>query len=647
MEEVDNIIIHTLRQIGCNLDESLSSLKEFTTENVIEAASMCLHVINDSNQFSRTLPPSMSARFRLGTGLAHACQQLGFTGEIGYQTFLYPSEGDVRTLFMFLVERLPKESVESSDEPIGGAILLNRRIASELSRILSGTWIPPFCKRKGVCWRGRDGRTWHREGIQGVHRFRASRLRYPVGIGDLVVKIPRDTKQYYESSALPVVTAQPPFRQNNPDSILEANSLKVSKDMEWENEWNHSGLASGLTPEEYKAQKRERLMKRLARNIQAEVQKANAESSTLNRQDFNELIHEIADKNTGNVLDTIGSRFTRSEKLQFAQDDDKEVAAVAGLSENAAPNVDTEEEMQAKRKEEIDAMQNRLAELTDRLEGLEIDMRKFAATTQQAQERTGTLQRKYNEDEEAYKVKKRTADLLPDASNNIAKLETVVENSSARLLTLAKQWEEHRKPLIEEYREVKALNSSRLSEAQKKIEQIRSLREKMKESVEEVRSRDELLKDLVAEYQNMVKDVNRSAYTKRILEIVANIKKQKNDIDKILLDTRNIQKDINQLSGKLSRTFKVTDEIIFRDAKKDEACRKAYRYLASLHESCEELAKCVEETGVIMREIQDLEDQIDNENEKDTASNLEKISKDYKTMKEENAVLLKKLKSRS
>jgi hypothetical protein len=31
----------------------------------------------------------------------------------------------------------------------------------------------------------------------------------------------------------------------------------------------------------------------------------------------------------------------------------------------------------------------------------------------------------------------------------------------------------------------------------------------------------------------MVKDVNRSAYTKRILEIVANIKKQKNDIDKV------------------------------------------------------------------------------------------------------------------
>ena len=31
----------------------------------------------------------------------------------------------------------------------------------------------------------------------------------------------------------------------------------------------------------------------------------------------------------------------------------------------------------------------------------------------------------------------------------------------------------------------------------------------------------------------MVKDVNRTAYEKRILEIIANIKKQKKDIDKV------------------------------------------------------------------------------------------------------------------
>lgn len=35
------------------------------------------------------------------------------------------------------------------------------------------------------------------------------------------------------------------------------------------------------------------------------------------------------------------------------------------------------------------------------------------------------------------------------------------------------------------------------------------------------------------------------------------------------------------------------------------------------------------------------------EHEKDTESNLEKITKDYKIMKEENTVLVKKLKSRN
>jgi len=37
----------------------------------------------------------------------------------------------------------------------------------------------------------------------------------------------------------------------------------------------------------------------------------------------------------------------------------------------------------------------------------------------------------------------------------------------------------------------------------------------------------------VAEYEQMAKDINRSAYTQRILEIVSNIRKQNQDIDKV------------------------------------------------------------------------------------------------------------------
>ena len=82
----------------------------------------------------------------------------------------------------------------------------------------------------------------------------------------------------------------------------------------------------------------------------------------------------------------------------------------------------------------------------------------------------------------------------------------------------------------------------------------------------------------------MSKDLSRVAYTRRIMEIVHNIQRQKEDINKILGDTRVVQKEINQLGGKLERVFTVTDEQVYRDARKDEARRSAYKLLASLRE---------------------------------------------------------------
>lgn len=68
------------------------------------------------------------------------------------------------------------------------------------------------------------------------------------------------------------------------------------------------------------------------------------------------------------------------------------------------------------------------------------------------------------------------------------------------------------------------------------------------------------------------------------MEIVANIQKQKEDIGKILMDTRVVQKEINGLTGKLDRIFTVTDEQVYKNARKDEARRAAYKLLASLRE---------------------------------------------------------------
>ena len=76
--------------------------------------------------FKNVKPPdSMSARYKMGSKMADMCQNLGFasgTGsDLGYQTFLYSNENDLRSVLMFLIDKLPKEQGPdiSEDQELG------------------------------------------------------------------------------------------------------------------------------------------------------------------------------------------------------------------------------------------------------------------------------------------------------------------------------------------------------------------------------------------------------------------------------------------------------------------------------------------------------------------------------------------------
>ena len=78
---------------------------------------------NVCNVQSAKLPvcPSMSAACCSASVICQtvAFQDIGYKGEIGYQTFLYSNEPEIRALLMCLVEKLPRESAETSDQPTG------------------------------------------------------------------------------------------------------------------------------------------------------------------------------------------------------------------------------------------------------------------------------------------------------------------------------------------------------------------------------------------------------------------------------------------------------------------------------------------------------------------------------------------------
>ncbi|XP_011311371.1 coiled-coil domain-containing protein 22 [Fopius arisanus] len=576
MEEVDNIIIHSLRQIGCDIDDNITNLGGFTTDLVVDATVRCLEVIRPGLGISRILPANMAARFRVGASLAQACSELGYRGDIGYQTFLYSSETDLRRVLMFLTEKLPKETDKTSTEPTSKLEVLEKAVASVLQKQLSMPWLPHYCHRS------------RNEGYPST----------PYRAVDLDLDNPhleyQDCGAYQQS--VPELVDQEcliPSIVSRTSNLLYSRPSNIIERLEWLKK----------LPEPNESPSDERIASRFTLNerLQHQTSKRIEETEEIERRP------ELAS--------------TPSEASAPSREERK-MLEVEGLKADCE-----------KMRIEVETMGNDLGKLEIQLSQLR--------TKRQEEERELEVR------EEQRRIKARTYDLLEDGDNNVVKLEGVIEAGRNKLIHLATQWEKHRAPLIKQYRDEREKHSAKTSTSQKKLDELRILRDKERELMEECHVKDQQYAQLMAEVQKLPKDVNRSAYTQRILEIINNVRKQRDEIDKVLGDTREIQKEINTLSGRLERSFTVVDELIFRDAKGNEASRRAYKLLATLHSDCSELVKLVEETGTTLREIRDLEEQIDSESTKNVGANLERITADLKQMRQETASLTAQIASKN
>ncbi|XP_064359510.1 coiled-coil domain-containing protein 22 isoform X2 [Dromaius novaehollandiae] len=564
----------------------------------------------------------MSARFRLASDLASACQELGFGGDVGYQTFLYSSEHDTRRLLLFLVEKLPRDEAGGGAEPPGKSGPLLRAIGARIRDQLVTPWVPPCC------------RTPHLQRLQGTGHLR------PFSTCPLVLPHtggPPELQEYFRGAA-PPVPAQPPRPAGAPPALLETHAAQLSARRDWEAEWGGTGLASRLPPQEYVGRKQLRARLRALESLR-QACPPRPHSPPEGPLDPAWLQGAFgAGGGAGGALPK-GSRFTRTQHLTHEQDPQILLQQVQAAAETLPPSKSSEEGAGARQAGEAAALEATLAQLEAAIEGRRGEARdaQLGLAQVEAEVRQGRLALGGRRD--ALRLKARALELLPDAHGNMAKLQLVVEASSRRIVSLAGQWERHRGPLLAEYRHLRALRDSAQLESSRRLSEIRALHERSRSAAAEARRKEELCKQLVLELEALPRDVSRAVYTRRILEIVGNIRKQKEEIGKILVDTRALQKEINALAGKLERTFSVTDELLFKDAKRDEVVRKAYKYLAALHENCAQLIRTIEDTGTIQREIRDLEEQIEGETSAKPPASLDRILSDCRALREENAAL--------
>lgn len=63
MEQVDKIIIDSLREIGCDIDEDVVSLNSFSPELSVKIIAKVVKVIKPECELALSLPPGMAQRY--------------------------------------------------------------------------------------------------------------------------------------------------------------------------------------------------------------------------------------------------------------------------------------------------------------------------------------------------------------------------------------------------------------------------------------------------------------------------------------------------------------------------------------------------------------------------------------------------------
>ncbi|XP_059012140.1 LOW QUALITY PROTEIN: coiled-coil domain-containing protein 22-like [Mustela lutreola] len=621
MEEADQILIRSLRQAGTAVPPDVQTLRAFTPELAVETVVCCLRVIDPAmgSGLSPLLPLAMSDRFRLAMSLAQACKDLGYSLELDYQNFLYPSEPDLRNLLFFLAERLPSDASEDADQPASDSAILLQAIGGQIRDQLALPWVPPLL------------RTPKLQHLQG------SAFQKPFYTTRLVVPELSSSGELWEFQASPLVLPAPtqvPQPAGRVASLLECHGIQLCQHMGGnhlgDEDWVHRASCHH-TQEDPWAQ-RQWLQKYLADHLCQTWGRLGAPPQT---GDLGELLQAWgAGARTGASK---ASNCTHSEKFTFHLEPEIQAAQVSDVS---ATSQWPEQDTKAAQEQELGFLREQLEGVNHSIEEVETNMKTLEISFMQVETERYQNELSTAECEQALHLKSRAVELLPGGAANLAKLQLMVESTVQRVFHLVGQWEKHRVPLLAEYRHLRKLQDYRELESSRRLAEIQELHQSVRGAAREAQRKEEVYKQLVSELENLPRDVSRLAYTQSILEMVGNIRKQKEEITKILSDTKELQKEISSLSGKLDRTFTVTDELVFKDAKKDDAVQKAYKYLAALHENCSQLIQTAEDAGTIMWEAGDLEEQIETEMGKKTLRNLEKIREDYQALRQENAGLL-------
>lgn len=222
-----------------------------------------------------------------------------------------------------------------------------------------------------------------------------------------------------------------------------------------------------------------------------------------------------------------------------------------------------------KPKTRLEILAENIEELKEKVDDQEDIYRQLTLDKKDLQQSSEAEAQKLEQLKKDKKLKMQVAMLLDNPEESKEKLEQSLAVAMKRRENLNNKFEAHKQPLEAQLESFRETNSVKLQRAEERINSVRNVKKKIVEIQEDIRNKMQLQQVLQSEMSQMKRVTERSAYTSRILDIVKSIKKQNNDINDILKDTKSLQKAINTSEGQLQRQFTVTEDLIWNNVSRD------------------------------------------------------------------------------
>jgi coiled-coil domain-containing protein 22 len=481
----------------------------------------------------------MAQTFRICTELVGLIKQLGFRREINFDFFLYPNEIDSREVFSFLLEKTSQKGKEQEvEEEVKylERMSIEERMNQKLNELVKTTW---------------NQRTNVNNHYQCLNPIKTT-----------FISCGQFKNQNLVSKQVTLDLSSSIFEDNE----IKLYKQELSQKVNTEQKWNYLKDSLRVSNKTNLFKKENSIMK---------SGKGSGVGGTLHEDSLNEVSGAKSGFNLRKEFETTASAST---------------TAGGGVGENQPMN---QEEQEKKRMEEMENLNKSVEKLKKAIQNIEEKILKMNSNIQQIEDLLEKEKEKKIKVEKTLKVIATTQKLLENKDENTMKMKKITSSTGQHLIELAKEWENHRLPLIEKIRKLKRDEKNMKLNYNEKLESVKKNRKLLEETVSDIKSKEDLLNKLKQDLTQLPKNIERKNYVDRIMDISKNVDKQKLEINKILLDNHLILNESNELSKKLLETFQVVEDVIFKEAEKEEYAKTLYQNVVQMRDGFSSLIKLV------------------------------------------------------